>query len=71
MPYNYDKLRGKIKEVCGTEGTYATKLGVSRTSISHRLNGRLEFSQAEIDKSVDVLNLKAIDIPEYFFTKLV
>ena len=55
MEWKYDKLRGKIKEVCGTQDVFAEKLGIGRVSLSQRLNNQLEFSQDEIFKSCEVL----------------
>lgn len=68
MGYDYRKLRGKIKEVCGTQNNFSVKLGIGRVSLSQRLNNQLEFTQNEIFKSCDILNIKKEDIPVYFFT---
>lgn len=67
MDFNYDKLRGRIKEVCGTQDTFALALGMGRVSLSQRLNNQLEFTQADIYKSCEILRLRHEDIPEYFF----
>lgn len=48
MHWNYSKLRGKIKEVCGTQDEFAKRLKIGRVSLSQRLNNQLEFSQSEI-----------------------
>ena len=56
MNWRYDKLRGKIKEVCGTQDAFAEKLGIGRVSLSQRLNNQLEFSQDEIFKPCEILN---------------
>ena len=69
MEWKYDKLRGKIKEVCGTQDNFAEKLGIGRASLSQRLNNQLEFSQDEIFKSCDILGISLIDVSAYFFTK--
>lgn len=69
MIWKYDKLRGKIKEVCGTQETFAEKLGIGRVSLSQRLNNQLEFSQDEIFKSCQILDIDFSDMPAYFFTK--
>lgn len=69
MEWKYDKLRGKIKEVCGTQDNFAEKLGIGRVSLSQRLNNQLEFSQDEIFKSCDILGISLIDVSAYFFTK--
>lgn len=66
--YNYNKLLGKIKEVYGTQDEFAKKLGISRTTLSQRLNGKLEFSQSEISNSLILLKIPFSEVEEYFFT---
>lgn len=68
MSYNYNKLRGRIKEKCGTENIFSKEIGIGRVSLSQRLNNQLEFSQDEILKSCKVLGIEVSDIPLYFFT---
>ena len=68
MAFDYSKLRGKIKEVYGTQDNFATKLGIGRVSLSQRLNNFLDFSQEEINKSCEILGIKKEEIPIYFFT---
>ena len=68
MNWKYDKLRGKIKEVCGTQEAFAEKLGIGRVSLSQRLNNQLEFSQDEIFKSCEILKIDFSELPAYFFT---
>lgn len=68
MAYDYRKLRGKIKEVCGTQDKFSEKLGIGRVSLSQRLNNQLEFSQDEMFKSCDILGIKRSEISVYFFT---
>ena len=68
MSWDYSKLRGRIKEICGTQDVFADKIGIGRVSLSQRLNNALEFSQDEMFKSCDVLNIDKCDIPIYFFT---
>ena len=66
--FDYSKLKGRIKEVLGTQEVYAEKIGLSRTSLSLRLSGKLEFTEREISKSCDVLEFEPSEIPAYFFT---
>lgn len=68
MAFDYSKLRGKIKEVYGTQDNFAAKLGIGRVSLSQRLNNLLNFSQEEINKSCEILGIKKEEIPAYFFT---
>jgi len=68
MAFDYSKLRGKIKEVFGTQDKFAKALGIGRVSLSQRLNNYLDFSQSEIDKACELLKLSKEEIPKYFFT---
>lgn len=66
--FDYSKLKGKIKEVCGTQDNFAKRLSIGRVSLSKRLNGFTDFSQEEIKKSCDILNITYDEIPTYFFS---
>lgn len=68
MAYNYRKLRGRIREVCGTQDKFSAKLGIGRVSLSQRLNNQLEFTQDEIFKACDILKIQKEEIPTYFFS---
>jgi transcriptional regulator with XRE-family HTH domain len=68
MNFNYSKLRGKIREVFKTEASFAKKMGISTTSLSQKLNNKVEFTQAEIERAVELLNIPKEEIPMYFFT---
>lgn len=68
MKWNYQKLRGKIKEICGTQEAFAKKIGLGRTSVSQRLNNQLEFTQEEIYKSCEVLEIPIAEVSTFFFT---
>ncbi len=67
MVFDYSKLKGKIKEICGTQDEFAQRIGIGRVSLSQRLNNYLDFSQHEIKKACEVLGLLDADIPIYFF----
>lgn len=71
MSFDYSKLRGKIKEIYGTQDKFAKALGIGRVSLSQRLNNVSEFSQLEISNSCDMLGLNKADIPIYFFSEKV
>lgn len=68
MSYDYGRLRGKIREVCGTQDDFAEKLGIGRVSLSQRLNNQKEFTQDEMFKTCDILLISREEIPAYFFT---
>ena len=67
MKFNYSKLRGKIKEVYGTQDMFAEELGIGRVSLSQRLNNLLEFTQQEIFKACKLLGIPLEEISIYFF----
>lgn len=67
MPFDYSKLRGRIREVFGTEGSFAKAIGRSHNFISSVFAGNSVFSQDDIVKAVDVLNIATDDIGIYFF----
>lgn len=66
--FDYSKLKGRIKEKCGTNSKFAELLGCSNTTMSAKINNISEFSQGEIVKSINILDLENKDIPCYFFT---
>lgn len=68
MSFEYSKLRGKIKEVFNTQEAFAEAMEMSTTSISAKLNNKVEWSQKEIDKASEVLMIPKDEIPMYFFT---
>jgi len=69
ITYNYSKLLGKIKELYDTQENFSSALGIGRVSLSHRLTGKLQFTQNEILRASELLNIKKKDIPIYFFTE--
>lgn len=71
IEFDYSRLRGRIKEVCGTQDAYADKIHLGRVSVSQRLNNSLEFSQLEMLNSAEVLNFTTAEIPQYFFVRKV
>lgn len=71
VEFDYSKLKGKIKEVCGTQDNLASKLSIGRVSLSQRLNNQLVFSQDDILEICSVLNISDAEIPIYFFTEKV
>lgn len=73
MNRDFSKLRGKIREVYGTGGEtkYAELLGLSTSSISGKLNGKIPFSLPEMDITIKEFGIQPNEIHEYFFKKKV
>ena len=68
MAFAYDKLKGKIKEVFGTQEAFANALGIARTSLYSKLNNNTEFTQMEMLKALELLHLQKTEIEVYLFT---
>ena len=68
MKFNYRRLKGRIKEMYGTQNEFAEAVGLSFVSISKKLNNLRQFKQSDIDKITEVLNIPKEEIPIYFFT---
>lgn len=66
--FDYSKLKGRIREICGTNSEFAKKLGCSINTLSAKLNNKNEFTQGDIMKSADILYIESNEIPDYFFT---
>lgn len=71
MEFDYARLRGRIREVCETQDRFSELMGMSKATISAKLNNKSEFSQPEIVRAVKILNLRADEITPYFFTPIV
>ena len=65
--FNYDKLRGKIKEKYSTLTIFSRELGISRTALSERLNNKSNFSDSEMLKACELLEIPLEKVQEYFF----
>lgn len=67
MLYNYNKLRGRIVEKYGTQDKFAEAVGMSKQGVSLKMTGKTSFSQGDINKWCDLLDIKTEQIAEYFF----
>lgn len=68
MGYDYRKLLGKIVERVGTQAAFAEKIGRSERTVSLKLNGKRAWTQVEISKACEVLDIPVSEINNYFFT---
>lgn len=69
--FDYSKLKGKIKEVFGTQSAFAKAMGLSGVSLSSKLNNITHFTQVEINRACELLSIPVEFIPVYFFTEKV
>ena len=68
---SYAKLRGKIKEVFGTQEAFAKAMGMNKVSLSQRLSGKLDWKTPEIAKACELLGIPLEENVAYFFMKKV
>lgn len=69
--FNYDKLKGKIREVFKTQSAFANWLGISEGSLYEKFNSDSYFNQEQISKLIGYFNMSPEDVYDYFFTKQV
>lgn len=68
ISFSYNKLRGRIKEICITNEEFANRMGISLAGLSSKLNNKSQWTQSEIYKAVEVLKIDSAEVPAYFFT---
>ena len=67
--FDYSKLKGRIKEKCGSQKSFAELLEISEASLTAKLNCDSYFSQGEIAKSCEILDILPDRIFLYFFRR--
>lgn len=68
MPYRYNKLRGRIVEKYGSIKAFQEHLENSPVTVSKKLNGKLGFSQTDIIKWGELLDIKKEEYGIFFFS---
>ena len=63
----YQELRGLIRGRFRTQTAFASAMGISACSLSKKLNGRTEWTAAEIRRAGELLGIAPERIPQYFF----
>lgn len=67
MEYDYSKLNGRIREICSTQSRFAKLMDLSERSISLKLNGKIPWTQVEMQKAIEILEIPLEEIQNYFF----
>lgn len=68
---SYSKIRGKIKELFGTNENFAKAMEMDLSSLSAKLNNKSPWKREEIEKACELLHIPIEDVYLYFFTKKV
>ena len=67
MEFDYSKLLGRIREFGFTQETLAKKIGITKASMSLKLNNKANFKQNEIREICKILKISDDEIGAYFF----
>lgn len=65
--FNYSKLLGRIKECGFTQAKLAKAIGISKTTLSVKLNNLFSFTSEEILAICKVLDIPTNEIGAYFY----
>lgn len=71
IKFDYSKLKGRIVEKCGTQKAFAELLGITEGTLTSKLLGYTYFTQDEIMKAIEILEIEASKVSLYFFTQRV
>ena len=69
IKYDYAKLRGKIRELYGTESNFACAMQMVPSSLSRRLSNLAEWKGPEVYLACALLGIAPEEVPLYFFTE--
>lgn len=68
MAFDFRKLRGRIKELFGSEKAFAEAMEMAPSNLSARLNGKIQWGAVEIKRASDLLKIPDGEVVAYFFT---
>ena len=67
MKFDYSKLLGRIRECGFTQARLAKAIGISKATLSAKLNNQFYFTAKEMLDICKVLNIPLRELSEYFF----
>ncbi len=67
--FNYAKLRGKIREVFGTQSKFAEAMEMSYSGLSSKLNNSADWTRDEMMNASKLLGFPLKEIIQYFFSE--
>lgn len=71
MAYDYSKLRGRIIEKYGSCGAFAKVFPMSERTLSLKLTCKRSWSQKQIMRACELLDIEQQEMPDYFFKQKV
>ena len=67
--FDFSKLKGRIREKLGTQENFAKELNISVPALVKKLNNQSQFSQTEICKTREILDISDEELNLYFFSE--
>lgn len=67
MVTDYSNLVGQIYWKLGSKTKFAEKMGFSRVTLDKKLSSKTAWTQTEIRKACEILDIEKDKIPTYFF----
>lgn len=65
---SYAKLRGRIREVFGTNAAFSNALEMDLSTLSAKLNNKSPWKREEIEVACELLEIPIEEVFLYFFT---
>jgi len=65
--FNHEKLEERVNERYGSKEAFGKEMGMTKQRINSRLKSATDFTQSEIEKASELLNIQPEEISEYFF----
>lgn len=68
MILTYPKLKGRIVEKYGSQENFCEAVGLSSVSVSKKMTGQTGFSQKDILKWCELLDIDIKEIGDFFYS---
>lgn len=66
--FDYSRLKGRIVEKCGSQKAFAALLGISECTLTAKLSCASYFTQGEMLRAMEILEIEPGFASAYFFT---
>ena len=66
--FDYSKLKGRIVEKCGSQKAFADRMNMSEATMCSKISCNTYFSQGEIARAIEILEIEQGRVTAYFFT---
>lgn len=64
----YNKLKGRIVEIYGSQGKFAEALKTTENTVSRKMQSKSEFSKDDMVQWAELLGIPSSEIWDYFFS---